>query len=102
MVCKPGNLILFHAINRIVRNVKTKYYGESGLSPTGPRLLSKIISTHIKRIIPLTHEAHNNQKFILLNGIVILKMYPKYYDEMGQNQKNPHYSILWGQRKIYT
>ena len=102
IVCKPGNLILFQAINRIVRNVKTKYYGDSYLSPTGPNLLSKIIPTPIKRFLILKHEAHNNQKFISFNGIIILKMFYRYYEEMRKNEKNPHYSILWGQRKIYA
>lgn len=102
IACRPGNSILFQAINRIVRNVKTKYYGDSSLDPTGPRLLSKIIPTPIKRFISLKHEVQSNQKFITLNRIIILKMYNRYYEEMHKNEKTLHYGVLWPQRKIYV
>lgn len=99
--CKPGNKILKQAINSIIRNVKIKYYGLSNLEPTGPRLLSKFFNPHIKKYLPLKHEIYNNQKFITLRGFVILKMYNNYYYEIGKNEKVPHYSILWEQKKIY-
>jgi mannosyltransferase OCH1-like enzyme len=102
MACKPGNQLLFRAINAIVRNVKTKYYGTSNLDPTGPRLLSRFINPAIKQYLPLKHEIYNNQKFITMQGIFILKMYNNYYNELGNNEKAPHYSILWGQKKIYS
>jgi mannosyltransferase OCH1-like enzyme len=41
MVCLPGNEILLKAINQIVENVSTKYYGNCWLEPTGPLLLEK-------------------------------------------------------------
>ena len=44
MVCRPGNEILLKAINKIVENVKTKFYGNSSLEPTGPLLLSSFFS----------------------------------------------------------
>jgi mannosyltransferase OCH1-like enzyme len=100
--CKPANPILFKAINAIVRNVKTKYYGTSCLEPTGPQLLSKFFSHIAKNNFPLKHETYNNSKFISMNGIIVLKMYNNYYAEMGKNEKNEHYSILWRKRKIYS
>ena len=55
MVCLPGNKILLDAINMIVENVKNKFYGDSFLEPTGPKLLSKLIST-TNQIVDLKHK----------------------------------------------
>ena len=99
---KPGNPILFKAIHAIIRNVKIKFYGTSCLEPTGPKLISKFLPTMIRKSLPLQHQVYNDDKYIIFNGIVILKMYRDYYHEMGKNEKHPHYSILWGQRKIYA
>jgi mannosyltransferase OCH1-like enzyme len=51
--CRPGNPALFRAINAIIRNVKTKYYGNSSLEPTGPLLLSKFFPSIIKKMLVL-------------------------------------------------
>ena len=102
IACKPGNKILHRAINAVVRNVKNKYYGRTNLEPTGPHLLSRFFHPLVKKFLPLKHEIYNNQKFITARGIIILKMYNNYYSEIGQNEKAPHYSILWGQKKIYA
>lgn len=101
IACKPGNRILKQAINAIIRNVKLKYYGSSNLDPTGPHLLSKFFNPYIKKYLPLKHEIHNDQKFITFRGIIVLKMYNNYYYEISKNEKVPHYSVLWHQRKIY-
>lgn len=101
MVCKPGNEILFKAINSIVRNVKTKYYGHSILDPTGPKLLAKFFSYFQKKLFALKHETYNADKYIDFNDIIILKMYPNYYKEMGDNEKTEHYSVLWDKRRVY-
>jgi mannosyltransferase OCH1-like enzyme len=102
IACRPGNEILYRAIHAIIRNVKTKYFGNSSLEPTGPHLLSKFFSSNMKRTLALKHESHNNNKFILFYGIIIMKMYNHYYDEMYKNQKTSHYGVLWDQKKIYT
>lgn len=103
MVCKPGNPILLKAINQIVTHVKTKYYGRSCLEPTGPHLLSRYFSRTEKKLFDIKHsyyENHNN-RFIYFNDYIIFKSYDGYLQEHSDNKKVEHYSILWGQRKIY-
>ena len=77
MVCLPGNKVLIKAIHMIVENVKNKFYGDSFLEPTGPKLLSKIISTKDKEVDLYHKELNNdnNYKIIYFNNVPILKSY---------------------------
>jgi mannosyltransferase OCH1-like enzyme len=107
MVCKAGNPLLLKAINKIVENVKNRYYGNFFLEPTGPKLLSKIIKNSrelTKNInVDLHHKQYidNNLKFIIYNNFIILKSYHGHSQEKEQNSKVPHYGILWANRNIY-
>uniref|UniRef100_A0A6C0B9X1 Glycosyltransferase n=1 Tax=viral metagenome TaxID=1070528 RepID=A0A6C0B9X1_9ZZZZ len=101
MVCKPGNPILSKAIRQVIRNIKMKYYGNTELHPTGPRLLGQFFSQFVKNNLDMKHENHDN-KYITFNNIIVLKMYSNYYDEMRKYQKNSHYDVLWNERKIYA
>lgn len=104
MVCLPENKLLINAINAIVENVKNKYYGDSFLEPTGPKLLSKIITTDDKRIIDLHHKElnnSNNYRVIYFNNIPILKSYNGHTSERSKYSKKKHYSQLWNSRSVY-
>ena len=103
MVCLPGNEILFKAIRNIVENVKTKYYGNGFLDPTGPGLLSKFVTTS-DPIVDLKHsELYNNNEYrvIYFNDIPILKSYTGHIKEKEKYSKKKHYSSLWYEKKIY-
>ena len=43
MACKKGNVFLYKCIRKIVENVKTGFYGDSPLHPTGPGLLGSVM-----------------------------------------------------------
>jgi mannosyltransferase OCH1-like enzyme len=104
LVCKPGNQILFKAINQIVENVKNKYYGLCYLSPTGPELLSRFFSEYEKKTFQIYHELMGNNDFdkiIKFNNHTILRVYPGYIRERDSYSKVTHYSILWNNKKIY-
>ncbi len=101
MVCKPGNKILLDCINKIVEHVKIKYYGESYLHPTGPRLLGSYLTTEEKGKLELKLEPNGGQHFIKYNNTYILGSYNEYRDEQKVSQKKEHYSILWSNRQIY-
>ena len=102
MVCKPKNIFLFKAIRQIVSNVQNKYYGESALSPTGPRLLSKFISLN-DPILDMKHGLiDSNNKFIYYKGFKIIRSYNGHEIEKIKASIKPHYSVLWGQRNIYA
>lgn len=104
IVAKPGNDILLQAINTIVANVKNRYYGNSCLEPTGPLLLAKLFSSDQKHAFDMKHNYYISMKFrfILFNNYYVFKSYYEYLDEHAQNQKVPHYSVLWGEHQIYT
>ena len=104
MVCRPENEILLKAINKIVENVKNKFYGNNCLEPTGPLLLSSFFSTNEKNNFNMKHSfysSHEN-RFIHFNNYLILKSYNSYLNEQSKNQKVEHYSILWGKKAIYN
>jgi mannosyltransferase OCH1-like enzyme len=103
MVCLPGNKLLINAIDMIVENVKNKFYGDNFLEPTGPKLLSKLISTS-NEIVDLKHKVLNNDpnyRLIYFNDIPILKSYNGHINERDNYSKKKHYSHLWTERNIY-
>jgi mannosyltransferase OCH1-like enzyme len=104
IVAKPRNVILLQAIDKIVSNVKNRYYGNSCLEPTGPLLLAKLFDTEQKHAIDMKHAFYISMKFrfILFNNYYVFKSYNEYLDEHSQNQKVQHYSILWNQHNIYA
>jgi mannosyltransferase OCH1-like enzyme len=103
MVCLPNNPILLNAINKIVENVKNKYYGSSSLDPTGPGLLGSIIPQNVKNKIIMNHINYLTceNKYIFLNGYLVLRSYNGYGHEQNTYQKTAHYSQLWTNRAIY-
>lgn len=103
MVCKPNNQILFKAINKIVENVKNKFYGILPLAPTGPYMLSKFFTETEKKSFDMKHDIYSSVKnrFIFFNNYIIFKSYNNYLEEHDKNKKVSHYDDLWKQRKIY-
>ena len=103
MVCKPGNPILLKAINQIIENVNNNYFGDHCLKPTGPLLLSGYFSDDDKKNFELKHIYHiNYKKYIFIkNDYIIFETYDGYVRENEENKNLPHYSILWGEGKIY-
>jgi len=103
IVSKPNNQILLDAINKIVENVKNKYYGESCLDVTGPNLLSNFFTTEQKNKMDMYHEWINSfhNRFIYFNNYLIFKSYNGYINEHDKNKKIEHYSYLWSNKQIY-
>ena len=106
MVCKPGNELLLKAINKIVENVKNKFYGESVLEPTGPLMLRKLVNeNNISLNIDLKHKELNGNgdlRYIYFKNIPIMKSYQGHIHEREMNSKKQHYGVLWKNRNIYT
>jgi len=104
MVCKKNNRILLSAIKKIVENVKNKYYGESPLVPTGPKLLIQYFTDEEKSNFYMTHTTNGdkpNNKFINLNGNPVLSGYSEYFDDRDKFSITKHYYKLWHERNIY-
>ena len=106
IVTLPGNKIMLNCINKIVSNVKNKYYGNNCLEPTGPVLLGSFFLQEEKDRSELYLEVCKIPKvidtfYICYGNNIILGRYKGYYDEQKIYQKNPRYSDLWCERKIY-
>jgi mannosyltransferase OCH1-like enzyme len=103
MVCQANNPILLKAINKVVENVKNKFYGESSLHPTGPGMLAEFFTQSDKNNFDMCHDIYKSVKnrFIFYNGFIIFKSYPSYLEEHNKNQKVPYYSSLWHNHDIY-
>ena len=105
MACKPGNPFLLEAIQRVVKNVKTRYYGMDPLCPTGPRMLGQIILDKKHNLnIDMTH--HMGGGYVIYkNKFVISTEYPEYNAERTQTNNAIHkkrYDAMWRERQIYS
>jgi mannosyltransferase OCH1-like enzyme len=103
IVCKPNNKILLKAINKVVENVKNKFYGSSCLHPTGPIMLAEFFTQSDKNNFDMYHDIYQSieNRFVFFNGYIIFKNYNDYLNEQRNNEKIGHYSGLWGSRNIY-
>ena len=108
IISKPGNPLLLDAIQHIVHNTHTNYYGFRALYPTGPGLLGELyfgnIIENMSKIddFDLAHANINKIAFIIYKNQIILQEYPEYRMEQRAKQKHKHYGELWKQRTIYT
>lgn len=98
MICKAKNPFLLKCIHHLVQNVKTRYYGSSYLSPTGPELLGYVATKYnfklpIDLIYPIKFNEH-----IMYNNTLIIKNYSGYRQEQ---KKEDYYVNLWNNRMIY-
>jgi mannosyltransferase OCH1-like enzyme len=104
IVCRPNNQILLKAINKVVENVKNKFYGTNCLHPTGPLMLAELFTQSDKNNFDMYHEIYQSieNKFIFYNGYIIFKNYNEYLNEQRSNEKVGHYSGLWSSHNIYN
>ena len=104
MVCKPGNQILLNAINKIVENVKNKYYGNSPLEPTGPIMLGNLVQNNKLGLnIDMNHFIYGGY-IIYNNRFIISTEYPEYNSDMMSEYNllnTKKYNNLWLEKKIY-
>jgi mannosyltransferase OCH1-like enzyme len=104
MVCKKGNVFLYKSIRQIVENVKNKYYGETPLSPTGPKMLGAVMINN-KLGVNLDMIHYDGGGYIIYKNVFVISTeYPQYNDERNvQNNKinKKRYDKMWEERNIY-
>ena len=104
MVCKKGNIFLYHSIRRIVENVKNNYYGETPLSPTGPKMLGAVMINN-KLGVNLDMIHYDGGGYIIYKNVFVISTeYPEYNNERNvQNNKinKKRYDKMWEERNIY-
>ena len=101
IVAKPNNRIFLHTINQIVKYTRERFYGENDLVVTGTGLLGQMVPMEIKSDIRLQHQCLNYNKYILQEGIPILKVYHRYYEERKKFQSRTYYDY-WIHREMYA
>jgi hypothetical protein len=104
MACQENHPFLMMAINKIVDNVETKYYGSNSLEPTGPIMLGNLIlNNKLKLNLDMTHYKDGGY-VIYKNRFVLSTEYPEYNSEMSRTynltNKKKYYD-LWNERNIY-
>ena len=107
IVTMPKNQIMLNCINKIVENVKNKYYGINALFPTGPGVLGLFFSKEERNALELYFqetivEGKINDSYIVYRGKIILNYYSKYREEQKLFQKNKRYDDLWSEKTIYN
>jgi hypothetical protein len=86
--------------------VKNKFYGNSFLEPTGPKLLSKYFTHQEKMALDMKHGlrtsgTEDSKKYISYNGMDVLKCYSGYHNERSKYSEKKHYGQLWNERNVY-
>jgi mannosyltransferase OCH1-like enzyme len=107
MVCKPGNQILKHCINKCVENCQNKFYGNSALEITGPTMMVQFFDNNeLKKCEDLYHTYHEGLYLIIYNKKPIMKIHPNYRKEQSDKryQKNGYisYTQLWFKRQVFS
>jgi mannosyltransferase OCH1-like enzyme len=104
MACKKGNVFLYKCIRKIVENVKTGFYGDSPLHPTGPGLLGSVILNNGLNInIDILHY-EGGGLLIYKNRFIISTEYNGYNAERSalyNNNNTQRYDKLWESKTIY-
>jgi mannosyltransferase OCH1-like enzyme len=111
----PRQDYLKNIINQIVFHVKQKYYGESPLHPTGPRLFYDYVKNENVKLKHYSKKPTNEylNSFVSSindpNDIYLHKFYKGYYHKDTnvrfinyRNSKGSDYTQLWNDRKIYS
>lgn len=89
------------AINEVIVNVKTCFYGRRDLAPTGPILFGKVLKDYKKLVLP----AHYHGEILHLGDPdMIHNKFPGYraiYAKMGYNKDQRSYGHLYNKGIIY-
>jgi mannosyltransferase OCH1-like enzyme len=101
IVCKAHNNIMLRSINRVVENVKNKFYGQTTLEPTGPMMLKAFFPTKTINGFPLELKGSNNGLYILYKNCQILA-FAKHYRSQQQHQAQEHWSTYWHNKTMYS
>ena len=105
MICRPLNEIMRKCIMKVVENVRTKFYGNTPLYPTGPSMMPQFfLPEQVKNLEDMKMHSDDQQVilYICYKGIDILTIYPEYREEQFKHQGTKYYHILWKEHNIYA
>lgn len=102
IICKPKNILMLNAINKLVENIENKYYGTFSLEPTGPVMLKNIaieIDMNIHTFELYLEKVNDIEHYIHYKSIRILDMNKKY--RLEQPNYSKHWSHYWLNKCMY-
>ena len=100
IICKPKNEIMLKSINKVVENVKNKFYGKYSLEHTGPLMIKKFFTNEEIKNLNLTLKFENEKKiYITFDNLPILFFNNNYRKEQRKYQK--HWSEYWDDKQFY-
>ena len=100
IICKPKNEIMLKSINKVVENVKNKFYGKYSLEPTGPLMIKKFFTNEEINNLNLALKFENEKNiYITFDNLPILFFNNNYRKEQRKYQK--HWSEYWNDRQFY-
>ena len=103
IITKPKNVIFLKLINKIIENVKNKYYGKNPFSITGPILMGQMlynINEKYSKTLENTFDLLFFNYNIEFKKKIILIEYSDYRKEISKYSKN-YYIDLWNKKKIF-
>lgn len=117
LCAEAGHPALKRCIDQIVVNVNRKYYGFTSVSPTGPRLLGRVLASfdlgvarQIGHFMPLTAGfKHRNLAYVSNSGVIYAWHKSSWHPEhpgggdlasVGLKHTN-NYNKLWSNREVY-
>jgi len=105
IVSKKNNMFLYKCIKQIVKNVKSRFYGNNALAPTGPQMMYDVME---KTRIPVNVDMHflNPQGgyIVYKDKLIISTDYPEYNEEISNTYRHigtKKYFQMWEERNIY-
>jgi len=107
LIAPPKLDVFKKAIDNIVTNVNSKYYGKSCLDPTGPGLLGKIIyNSDYEKYISMYLEKKQTEVLTVKDketDEIVFESYNKYeyYMHYYTFNNKTHYGYLWNKKDIY-
>lgn len=89
------------AIDTVIANVNSCFYGTRDLAPTGPMLFGRVLQPYSKRVIPAHY---HGERMHLGNPDLVHNKFEGYravYAQMGYNKDTASYGHLYDARHIY-
>lgn len=109
IIVKPKNMIMMNTIQRIVKNVASRYYGDRPTAVTGPIALGeeyfKFYNDDKEHknwdSFELFFTINDSADYITSKKSHIVQFYSEYRREEAHSQKHAYYADMWRNQQIY-
>ncbi len=104
MAAKPGLKVFKAAINKIINNVRNRYYGKNSLDVTGPYLFRKVFEEYKDNINyqMILEETGSNLVFIEQPHSVLVTNKLPSINQILKRNRSSSYGRLWYTKRVYN